>query len=134
MAGNTWIFFLACAFSLAFACLLFLAMYSRTVELFEPPSYSLPVCNEADRLGSTATLGGDGNIYITRNDDLVCVVPQVPVSAQQTAEGTPTHPSYIPTAITTSINPPHCTNFFSQKRKAGDGRLWGVENEMPCVY
>jgi hypothetical protein len=130
MTGNNWIFFLACAFSLAFACLLFFALYSRTVEPYDEPSTLVPQCTENDKLGGSATLGGDGHIYIIKNEELVCVMargndPELP---------TPT-PTRSPPTQTQSItsHPPYCEHVSTHKKRGGDGRLWGMENNRPCV-
>jgi hypothetical protein len=136
MTGNNWIFFLACAFSLAFACLLFFALYSRTIEPYDgsnEPSTdidTIPRCTESDKLGGLATLGGDGNIYIIKNEELVCLLPRIKDVEDEQDEYPPT--IYHPTTPSMS-SPPYCVNRNSQKRKAGDGRLWGIENNMPCV-
>lgn len=126
-AGNNLIFFLACAFSLAFATLLFFALYSRTIEPYEPTSDldTIPRCTESDKIGGSATLGGDGNIYILKNNELICFSPHLKDSDEISPN----------TNTPSTVSPPYCMNGErTQKRKAGDGRLWGIENNMPCVH
>ncbi len=131
-AGNNWIFFLACAFSLAFACLLFFALYSRTIEPYDDES--IPRCTESDKMGGSATLGGDGNIYIVKNNELICVSPNVKDSDFEYDETLPPNTYQLQETTLSTVTPPYCVNSRTQKRKAGDGRLWGIENNMPCVY
>ena len=142
MTGNNWIFFLACAFSLAFACLLFFALYSRTIEPYDGSNEpivdldAIPRCTESDKLGGSATLGGDGNIYIIKNDELICSMPRITTisSDDESNDESNSTTHYNTTTTMSTSSPAYCENASTQKRKAGDGRLWGIENNMPCLH
>jgi hypothetical protein len=122
MVDSTLIVILCCAFSLAFAFLLFFALYSRSIEPFDERGL-VPMCKKEDMDGEK-TLGGNGHIYIVKDDRLKCIV----------SEGN----NYIrlskkeETSSQTSFQ--KCADINTEKIHGGDGRLYGIERNDACVY
>lgn len=120
MLNSTLIVILCCAFSLILAFLLFFALYSRSIEPFDEMKL-IPLCGVNDKHGGTTTLGGDGNLYVVKGDELVCI------SSQDNKYG-----KHYKTVVSDKV--PNCKDINIEKKQGGDGRLWGVEKNRPCVF
>ena len=124
MLNSTLIVILCCAFSLILAFLLFFALYSRSIEPFDDMKL-IPLCGVNDEHGGSTTLGGDGNLYIVKDDELVCI----------SSKGKQYGLHYKNIQNPQSSNEvPKCKGMSTEKRRGGDGRLWGVEQNRPCVF
>lgn len=122
MLNSTLIVILCCAFSLVLAFLLFFAFYSRSIEPFDEMKL-IPVCRANEELGGSTKRGGDGNLYIIKDNELVCI------SSPGNQSG-----KHYKNTLSGQNQVVRCKDVTIDKKLGGDGRLWGVEKHRPCVF
>ena len=125
MLNGTLIVILSCAFSLAFAFLLFFALYSRSIEPFDERGI-IPMCTKEDTDGEKTTMGGDGHLYIVENNELKCIY------SGKNRQSNLYKSTKGDSSSQTSFE--KCTNINTEKKHGGDGRLYGIERNSSCVY